>query len=390
MKKKDNSGSEAKEGESCEFPRSNTTFSSVEELTLTKEHLLLKFLKRLNASFKIPVFSPEVLEDAIPELLKSFEYFSNASLEKMPELYFRHPGSIPLVCVSSPVSLSSGEVSELSFRSSYDPMYPGYLNRLASEPRWNAVRAKYWKHTREASHGTVIAIHAWMMGYEKASALTLVPGFFYRMGLDVIVFELPLHGLRRPQEFLPTKMFPGIDAACTNESFAQAIYELRGIREWLERENTKPVIGVGLSLGAQILALWASLDQLDAIVCAAPLVSLPDFIWSQVEGASLSERLIEAGLSREVLEKGFSVSNPLSYSLTMNKENVLIVAGRNDSIVPASHATSLWNHWKNPPIYWLQEGHIEQLIAEDTAQKVHAFLSSLGFADEVLRKVEKK
>jgi predicted alpha/beta hydrolase family esterase len=386
-KKKGNLRKAAEKGESCLFPRSATSFSSVEELTLSKEDLLLKFLKRLNASFKIPVFSQEVLEDAIPDLIASFNYFSHASLNKIPELFFRVPDSVPLICVSSPVSLSSGEVSELSFRSAFEPMYPEYKERLAKEPRWNAVRAKYWKHVNEESHGTIIAIHAWMMGDEKASALTLVPGFFYRMGLDVIVFELPFHGSRRPEKFLPLKMFPGIDAACTNESFAQAIYELRGIREWLKRENDKPVIGVGLSLGAQVLSLWSSLDRLDAAICVAPLVSLADFIWAQVEGAALAERLVSAGISRQLLEAGFSVSSPLSYPLAMEKEKVLIIAGKHDEIVPSSHAEALWNHWQRPSIHWLDKGHIEQLVTEGTAGKVHAFLKERGLADPQLRKI---
>lgn len=373
--------------ESCEFPRASTSFSSVEELTLSKEDLLLKFLKRLNASFKVPGFSQEVMEASIPDLMSSFTFFAEASLQKIPELFFRTPESVPLICVSSPVSLNSGEVSELSFRSSYEPMYPGYKERLLEIPRWNAVRAKYWKHTNEESHGTVIAIHAWMMGDEKASALTLVPGFFYRMGLDVILFELPFHGLRKPETFLPTRMFPGIDAACTNESFAQAIFELRGIREWLRRDGDKPVVGVGLSLGAQVLSLWASLDPLDAAVCVAPLVSLPDFVWSHVEGAALAERLVEAGITKELLEKGFAVTSPLSYPLLMDKRKVMIVAGKNDEIVPSSHAEALWNHWQCPEIFWLSKGHIEQLVTEGTAARVHAFLSGLGLADADLRKV---
>lgn len=373
----------------CIYPREHTRFSVVEELTLSKERTLLKLLKRLNSNFKVPSFTEKELEDAIPLLLSSFEYYLGTAWEKVPELFFRVPQVQPLVCVSSPVALSTGEVCDISFKSTFEPVFPDYKDRLSGEPRWNSVRAKYWRHTKEESRGTVIAIHGWMMGDEKASALTMVPGYFYRLGLDVVLFELPFHGLRRPDPLLPTKMFPSLDPACTNESFAQAIFELRAIKDWLLKEKEQAIVGVGLSLGAHTLALWASLDKLDAIICTAPLVSLPNFIWSQVEGGPLDLRLKEAGITREVLERGFAVSNPLSYSLAMDKESALIIAGERDSIVPAEQAKLLWEHWNRPDIHWVLDGHIEQLLAPGTAEKVHTFLHNLGLADKTLRKVHK-
>ncbi|HMO17025.1 MAG TPA: hypothetical protein PKA63_00195 [Oligoflexia bacterium] len=375
------------DNEKLEFLQVETKFSPLEELTLSQEKTLIKFLKRMGRSFSLPTFSDDELERAIPVLLESLKYYYETSWEKVPELYFKRPESLPLFCVSSPVHLSSGEVCDLSFRSEFSPVYPEYEARLKNEPRWRSVRAKYWRHAKGQSRGTIIAVHGWMMGSEKASALTLVPGYFYRMGLDVIIFELPFHGLRNPEQLLPTLMFPGIDPACTNEGFAQAIFELRSIREWLRREDDKPVIGMGLSLGGHTVALWHTLDFLDAAICVAPLVSLPDIIWSQVEGGPMEKRLQEVGISKEVLENGFSVSSPLAYPFSGIKSATMIVAAKNDVIVPAAHATMLWEHWGRPDIHWVDDGHIEQLLTPGTGERIHEFLSRLGFADPELRVV---
>jgi hypothetical protein len=209
------------------------------------------------------------------------------------------------------------------------------------------------------------------------------------MGLDVVIVELPFHGSRSVENPSLLNMFPSIDPVITNEGFSQAIFELREISKWIKHELDCPIIGLGLSLGAQAISLWSSLDQLDATICVAPLVSIPQFIWKQVSGTALEQSLLKAGFSYDYLESGFAVSSPKSYFLRSDKKHTLIVAGKNDLIVPSSQAEELWKHWNKPKIHWIEDGHIEQLITPGTGKKVHNFLTKLGLASKSLEPAQK-
>ena len=379
-----------KEKEQCSYPRVETNFSSIEELTLSQEQGLIKLVKRLTNNFQLPSFSEEELEDSIPKIREALIYYADNKWETVPDLYFKMPSQHPLVCVSSPVSLSNGEVRDITFKSHFQSSNPMYTERLNSFPRARSVRAKHWRHLDREPLGCVLALHGWMLGDEKASAMTLVPGFFYRMGLDVIVVELPLHGSRSPDHLNPLNMFPSVDPTVTNEGFAQSICELREISHWVKTELDCPIVGLGLSLGAQALSLWASLDELDAAICVAPLLSLSQFIWGQVSGTALESTLVKAKLGADLLERGFAVSNPKSYFLETKKNSVMIIAGRNDVVVPSSHAEALWKHWGEPKIHWVEDGHIEQLITPGTGNEVLSFLHGLGLANKELEPVSRK
>ena len=287
--------------------------------------------------------------------------------------------------ISAPIPLSDGQVREVSFMTKFESVNDNYRNRLKGFKHSKIAKAKHWMHTSEKPLGCVVAVHGWMLGDQKASALTLVPGFFYRMGLDVIVVELPLHGSRSPEEYTPLNLFPSLDPAVTNESFAQSIFELREVISWVKDELSCPVIGLGLSLGAQTIALLSSIMALDAVICVAPMVSLSSFIWQQVVGTTLEQTLIKAGLDKTLIDEGFAVTAPLSYSPKIDKDRMMIVAGKNDVIVPSHHATELWEYWQKPKIHWLDDGHIEQLVAPGTGHVIHGFLRDLGLALENLK-----
>lgn len=364
--------------EHCEYPQPQTKFSSIEELTLSQEDGLLKLVKRLSNKFQLPNFSEQEIIDSVSLISRNLDYYYDTKWENLPDVFFKVPIRQPLICVSSPHKIKGGEVRDITFKTHFESANPTYGMQFKKLIKPRSVKAKHWMHTTTKPSGCVIAAHGWNLGDEKSSALTMVPGYFYNLGLDVIVVELPMHGSRKSELDSIIQMFPSLDPAVTNENFAQSVCELREIANWARSEINCPIIGVGLSLGAQVIALWASLDNLDAAVCVAPLVSLPTFIWNQVSGTSLETTLVKSGLGKQVLEQGFAVSNPLSYFLSTPRNQVLIVAGRNDIIVPSSHAETLYKHWNSPRIHWLQDGHIEQLTAPSTGLEIKDFLSSLG------------
>lgn len=368
--------------EACVYPQPETVLSSVETLSLTPEASLLKLLKRLSSKFIIPAFKESDLLDSIQPTLEGIAYYLSTTWEAVPELYFKRPEKSPLACVAKPTPIPGGIVRDFVFKSKFVSVSNEFEKRRLLEPQNESVRVRYWTHEDKPSKGTVIAIHGWMLGDDKSKALTMVPGYFFSLGLDVLIYELPLHGGRSPSVFHPLRIFPSIDPIITNESFAQAIFELRALKNWLDEISPKPVMGVGLSLGAQTLALWSSLDKLDAVICVAPVVSIAKRIWHYVQNSPLSETLTKVGLTEDLFQRAFAPSTPLSYFLSTEKEKTLIIASKEDHIIPFNEVQLLVDHWKSPRTHFVAKGHVEQLVSEDTLLVVKEFLSSLDMIAE--------
>lgn len=58
------------------------------------------------------------------------------------------------------------------------------------------------------------------------------------------------------------------------------------------------------------------------------------------------------------LRKILAPFTPLSHTLSIPKDRVLLVASGNDGIIPAVHTEALWEHFGRPEVYWSCGGHI--------------------------------
>src|SRR5690606_33705729 len=105
-------------------------------------------------------------------------------------------------------------------------------------------------------------------------------GYFYRNGFDIVLVELPFHGRRRAEQ--TATLFPSTDFVVTNEAIAQAISDVRELQLYLTSMGVKTVGAMGMSLGAYVASLWASLDPLAFCIPIVPLVSMADLAWSIV------------------------------------------------------------------------------------------------------------
>lgn len=363
--------------EACAYPQPETLLSNIETLSLNPEGSLLKLLKRLSSKFIVPEFKEKDLLDSVQPTLEGIAYYLSTSWEKVPDLYFKKPEKSPLACVAKPTFIEGGAVRDFVFKSKFVSVCPEYEKRRKEMPENDSVRIRHWKHDKGVGKGTIIAVHGWMLGDDKAKALTMVPGYFYSLGFDVLVYELPFHGGRAPKDIHPLKIFPSIDPVITNESFAQAIFELRALKNWLDEDKVKPVIAMGLSLGAQTVSLWASLDKLDGIICVAPVVSIAKRIWYYVKNSPLADTLTKVGLTEDLFDRAFSPSTPLSYFLNVEKDNVLVIASKEDHIVPFEEVEMLVRHWDIPNTHFVPKGHVEQLVNEETLVAVKKFLEEV-------------
>lgn len=350
--------------------------STWESFSLEEEAKIARILNRLAEKFA-QVSAPDLVFNE--RFYSALQFYRNSRFELETETYFRSPCHVPSITSSIPYPLSRGNVCDIVFENSFEPVYELFRKEYEGKEEHKKVYARVWKHPEGKSLGTLFAIHGWMMGDSRLSAVTLVPGFFFKLGLNVIVYELPYHGRRAcPGE----EFFPCSDLARTNEGFAQTISELRSLALWVKEQDDKPIGAIGLSLGGYIAALWASLDPLDFVICAAPLVSMAEIASSLVR--KLQRKGRKGGelprVNEQELRRAFAVHCPLSYAPRVPLEKRLILAGLADNVIPSTQPEALWRHWSKPRMHWLSAGHYGQVVEGATLKHMHDFLARNGLA----------
>lgn len=363
---------------------SPTRLSTWEQLTLMETAKVTRVLRRIARRFSVTSLSELMSEPNHQRLRSALSFYQREQFENRPKVFFKTPQGPPNVCLSSPHQLSRGKVLDLNFPSEFKPSYVPFRKEFESCQQNKHVFARMWKHPQDTNLGTIIAIHGWLMGDRRLSAVTLVPGYFFKLGLNVVLFELPYHGRRNPQQQRNLSLFPSSHLARTNEGFAQAIFELRSLVQWLEIEDKRPIGVIGFSLGAYVAELWASLDRLSFAICAAPLVSLAEAGWEMIRDPIVDRGNVESRDLQDItlkdLKKAYAVHCPLTYQPKVEHSRRMILASTSDDLVPHTHPQELWQHWGKPKIQWVSGQHVDQILDAQTLDHVHSFLLSLGLA----------
>lgn len=358
-----------------------TRLSAFERLTLTGgselERALAWFMKQV-AGF---AYSPHIGDLSVHDAFEASKFYADSRWAS-PESFFIQPTALPVFSAHIIHGLEDGEILDLSFESQYEVQNPKFKIEFDSQPENKIVHARYWRH-HSGALGTVIALHGWTMGDQRTNSLALLPGVFYRAGLDVALIELPYHGRRRPAGSGKTDFFPSSHLIKTNEGMGQAVSDLRCLAWYLRAQGSKFVGAVGMSLGAYIASLWASLDPLEFCVPIVPLASMAELAWEILTRDPVFEGLKKEGLTLELLKSIYRIHSPLSYQLRIPKERVMIIAGIGDEIISPRHPKMLWDHWGRPTIHWIGGGHFTHMKRAKAFEEVLRFLRSLGAARKV-------
>jgi dienelactone hydrolase len=296
-----------------------------------------------------------------------------------PAAFFAPPQQVPVVRSTFFHGFPDGQVLDLSYSSSYSARHRLTQTLLDENTENQTVHARYWRHNVRGGPA-LVAVHGWTMGDQRINSLAFLPGLFYQLGFDVVLIELPFHGRRKAKKgpFEKASFFPSLNVLATNEVMAQAISDLRQLALYIRQDGVNQVGCMGMSLGAYVGVLWASLDKLDFCVPIVPMVSMAELAWEVVTRHERFKPLREAGLSLDLLESVYRIHSPLQFQPATDKKNMLIVAGIGDKIVPARQPKLLWDHWKRPRIVWFQGGHVPQFKKSRTFNEVAAFFVDLG------------
>ena len=272
----------------------------------------------------------------------------------------------------------SARLASIDFYSPFQTLDPRFRDDYAALEPNDRVESRAWFH-KSGPRPIVIFLHGLSAPDYRINKMWFSAQKFYDAGLDVVFMNLPLHGGRMPRSaaYHGTAIIqPSLWRL--SEACSQGVMDLRIlIRHLLSRGA--PKVGImGYSWGGFHASMMACLEpRTDFIVSVAPVVSIADLVMSWPTRSFFEEALDEPAMMIRELRKILAPFTPLSHSLDIPKERVLLAASPNDGIIPAVHTEALWEHFGRPEVYWSCGGHILYFDKARVTDRALQFLRNL-------------
>lgn len=263
--------------------------------------------------------------------------------------------------------ITGGTLYALRWPADLQPFRPGA--RLGTDRHNCVAAARLWAH-EQGPRPVVVLVHGYGTGSWRVEQRLWPIRSLYRAGLDVAQFVLPYHGVRADPRRRGGPPFPSANPRRTLEGFRQAVSDLRELLLWLA-ERGHPRVGLlGMSLGAYVSALTATVQPgISALGLLIPLASLADY--ARETGALARGAVGEA--QHHALERAYGLIDPLGRAPLVSAGRTRIVAGAHDRITPPNHARRLAAHF-GCEIDWWPGGHLLQVGRTAAFDGVQRFL----------------
>lgn len=298
--------------------------------------------------------------------------------------FLKPPSDVPVALKPARGTLfqpKDGVCEDLSFESPFVPMYEGERERYLSHRKNRIAHARVWRH-RHGPRPTVIALHGFSADLYHLNEWFFALPWLYALGCDVVCFTLPFHG-RRSTRFSPFSghgFFAG-GLNRLNEAFAQAVFDLRILFDWLEAQGSPRTGVTGVSLGGYTSALLACVDERPAFVVPnVALVSLADLIleWEPI-GTAARATMRAHGQTLADVRAALAPCSPLTWKPLVPRERRFIIGGVADRLAPPKHSRLLWEHWERCRIHWFAGSHLVHLDRGEYLRQLKRFLRDVSF-----------
>ncbi|MFK7896213.1 MAG: alpha/beta hydrolase family protein [Myxococcota bacterium] len=248
------------------------------------------------------------------------------------------------------------DIEFMRFESGYAPpaQEPGRERWLGYAPTVDA-HAYVMRH-EGAPRPWMICTNGYRMGH-AAIDVGLFERFHERLGLNVVIPVLPLHGPRKISWHSGTG-FLGLDVLDTVHAEAQSIWDMRRLLSWVKAQEAPGVGAIGLSLGGYTTALFASVAEgLSCAIPGIPLADIPRMV-SRHGAAHQFRYAEEAGFDLDRIREVMRVVSPLTLKPRVPLAGRMIFGATADRLVTPDHVRDLWRHWDEPEIVWYNGGHV--------------------------------
>lgn len=186
-----------------------------------------------------------------------------------------------------------------------------------------------------------------------------------KKGIASLILENPYYGYRRPpgQEKYKLKQVADLGLMVI-----AAVQEGRALVSWLKQNQYKKIGLTGISMGGYAAALVASqVRQPLAVVSCLPAHSAETVF---LEGAMrkachwdvLQKQLGKNRNVKRRLKKFFKMSDLRNYSIPFSPSTTILVAAKEDAIVPYYSSQLLHQHWKGSELRMINAGHVSGFL----------------------------
>ena len=274
-----------------------------------------------------------------------------------PEYFHQVPGA-PVDAELSPAAFKNFSYQHLKFSSEFRPQA-----EIPGADLWNSYLPNQKCHAHvfrqpEAGRPWLLCIHGYRMGTTFLDLRLFPPHIlFQRLGLNVVMPTLPLHG---PRRIGPQSGDHYLDGDPLDLLFAQtqALWDLRRTIAWIRQQEPNARIGVlGYSLGGYNAALLATHEpDLEFVVAGIPVADFASELWQHVP-PQLRAFFEAEGLTRERYQRLLQLVSPLTLPPKLAAERLHLFAGSADRVVPPAQPLKLATHWQRE-VHWYHGGHL--------------------------------
>jgi cephalosporin-C deacetylase-like acetyl esterase len=223
-------------------------------------------------------------------------------------------------------------------------------------PENNTVYAEYYRPTKPGPHPCVIVLD--ITGGDQ-SLSRLIARHLAQNNVAGLFVQMAYYGPRRPPGSRVRLLSYDVDH--TLAAIRQTVLDLRRATAWMEArpEIDKDRLGImGTSLGSFMAALTAEMEP--KLGRLAVLLGGADFVdgyWDHPQAAPYRAIFEVLGGTKDQVRRLIAPVDPITCAKNLRGRRVLIVAAKNDEIVPPRMAENLWRATGRQRILWLPAGH---------------------------------
>ncbi len=304
-----------------------------------------------------------------------YSFYWKQKFKKYPGLFYQLGLNMPMMETVEVLAENRRYKAELiKWRSQYSPQNPDFALHYQTYKGPKTAYAVYL-HTEPRGKGLVILTHDWEETDISKDWRSYNLHEYPKNGYDVILIQLPYHGLRRLSNMAYSgEFFFSGDLAHINEAMCQSVTDIRGILRLYRRRYD--VIGLhGEGLGGTTSLMTAVVDKkVDFVVTRAPYIDLAAAIQTNALTSQVLEGVQLSGINEETIVKTLWVSTPTHYEPKIAAEDVLIMAGMGDMMIPPDQVKKINRKWGRVNTSWYAGGHMANFQKRRTAKKERAFM----------------
>lgn len=301
------------------------------------------------------VFADAHYERSSAELDEAVRYYDEHGWLESSADYFLDP-TTPVMSLPQP---GAGGVEVATFESAWEPR-SGEVGR----DRWSQwdenseVPVTLLRHPGRP-RPWLVALHGQGMGSRADARMLRMRKVHERLGINVALPVLPLHGTRRAGMAADRQFVSNVYPVNNVLGLSQATWDVRRVLRWLRDEEAAPRVGVlGFSLGSYVCSLLATIEvDLD---CAIAVVPSADLAGALRAAEPLHPR--KRQLHRQVHDWRSTlihqVVSPIARPCLVASERRFIVAGQGDQVARPAGAALLAEHWGPACVTWRPRGHL--------------------------------